>query len=252
MRALAKRLPTWAKPPLRRLRRIVRAIQYYGDERYCPVCKKTSRRFAPFGLAQREDAECVHCGALERHRLLWLYVTRKTNLFDGKSKKMLHVAPELCFEPILRQHLGADYITADLLNPRAMVRMDITNIKYPDQYFDVIICSHVLEHVRDDQKAMREFYRTLKSSGWAILIVPIIADVTFEDPTITEPEERLRVFGQEDHVRRYGQDYVDRLRGAGFNVKIATSDELVQKDEMLRMGLTPASGEIFYCTRQEG
>jgi ubiquinone/menaquinone biosynthesis C-methylase UbiE len=130
-----------------------------------------------------------------------------------------------------------------------MVKMDITNINYPDQYFDVIFCNHVLEHVQDDRKAMREFYRTLKSNGWAILTVPISTEVTFEDPTIVEPAERLRVFGQKDHVRRYGRDFVDRLRDAGFNVEITNYDELVPTNEMFRMGLTPLGGEIYCCTK---
>jgi len=250
MKAIASKLPEWAKAPLRRLRDLVRAVPYYGKGRFCPVCGKSSHRFRPFGLVPREDAECVHCGALERHRLLWLYVSRRTNLFDGKPKKMLHVAPESYLESKLQQRLGDNYITADLFSPRAMVKMDITNIDCPDQSFDVIYCSHVLEHVQDDRKAMREFYRTLKSNGWAILLVPIIAEETFEDPSIIEPEERLRAFGQEDHVRRYGPDYADRLRDAGFSVEVTEVNDLVQNDEALRMGLTPASGEIYYCTKQ--
>ena len=131
-----------------------------------------------------------------------------------------------------------------------MVKMDITNIDYPDQSFDVIYCSNVLEHVQDDRKAMREFYRTLKSNGWAILLVPITVEETYEDPSIIEPKERLKVFGQEDHVRRYGPDFADRLREAGFSVEVTEVNDLVQNNEAVRMGLTPASGEIYYCTKQ--
>ena len=250
VRGLAGKLPERAKAPLRRLRYLVRAAPYYGKGRFCPVCGKSSRRFRSFGVVPREDAQCAHCGALERHRLLWLYITRRTNLFDTEPKKVLHVAPERCFEPTFRQRLGDNYITADLFNPRAMVKMDITNIDYPDQTFDVIYCSHVLEHVQDDRKAMREFYRTLKSSGWAILLVPITAKETFEDPSIIEPEDRLRVFGREHHVRRYGPDYADRLRDAGFRVDVTKVDDLVEKGEMLRLGLAHTSCEIYYCRKQ--
>src|SRR5262249_12426105 len=77
---------------------------------------------------------------------------------------------------------------------------------------------HVLEHVPDDRRAMREFYRVLKPGGWAILLVPITVERTFEDPAVVDPAERLRLFGQEDHVRRYGPDYGDRLSEAGFAV----------------------------------
>jgi SAM-dependent methyltransferase len=248
--ALAAKLPNWSKVPLRALRDHVDKILFYGERRFCPVCRKSSPRFQSSGRVPRKDAKCIHCGALERHRLLWLYMSRRTNLFEGKSRKMLHVAPEPCFEPFLRQHLGDNYITADLFDSRAMVKMDITNINYPDESFDVIYCSHVLEHVQDDRKAMREFYRILKNDGWAILLVPINVEETFEDPSITEAEERLRIFGQRNHVRNYGPDYVDRLCDAGFCVKIPKVNDFVQNDEIIQMGLTSASGEIYYCTKQ--
>ena len=99
---------------------------------------------------------------------------------------------------------------------------------------------------------MREFFRVLKINGWAILLVPITSEQTFEDSSIIESEERLRAFGQEDHVRRYGPDYVDRLREAGFTVKITKVSDLANSEEAVEMGLTPASGEIYYCTKQLG
>jgi predicted SAM-dependent methyltransferase len=162
---------------------------------------------------------------------------------------MLHVAPEPCFEPRFKKSLGDHYLSADLLDPQAMVKMDITDIQYADQSFDVIYCSHVLEHVPDDKKAMREFFRILKNDGWAILLVPITGEETFEDPSIVNPEERLKAFGQEDHVRIYGRDYVDRLRESGFNVEIIRVEDMVDKNDAARMGFTAASGEVFYCTK---
>lgn len=236
-----------------RVRSTINIVMYFaffsGKERHCPVCGKDSSKFLRFGIKSREDAKCPYCGALERYRFVWLYFKMKTNLFDGNSKSMLHVAPEKCFEPKLRKHLGMDYVTADLFNPAADVKMDIMEIQYPDEYFDVIYCNHVLEHVKDDKKALREFYRVLKKDGWAILLVPIMADKTFEDPSITDPSERLRLFGQEDHVRIYGPDYCDRLREAGFQVTVTKVSDLFEKEDGVRMGLTPASGEIYYCTK---
>lgn len=249
MRILLSKLPERAKAPLRRIRNVIRALPYHGNARYCPVCGKSSSQFRPFGIVPREDAQCVHCSALERHRLVWLFFQNKSDLFDGKAKTMLHVAPESCFESMLKARLGNNYLTADLLNPLAMVKMDICDIQYPNNTFDVIYCSHVLEHVPDDKKAMREFYRVLKTNGWAILNVPIISEKTFEDSSIVDPKERLRVFGQEDHVRSYGPDYVDRLRDSGFAVEIIKVSDLAGDDESVRMGLTPASGEIYYCTK---
>jgi len=150
---------------------------------------------------------------------------------------------------MLKERLGSNYLTADLFNPRAMVKMDICDIQYPDSSFDVIYCSHVLEHVLDDKRAMREFYRVLKTNRWAIINVPITSKKTFEDSTIVDPKERLKAFGQEDHVRRYGPDYVERLRDSGFTVEIIKVGDLATDDEAVRMGLTQASGEIYYCTK---
>ena len=246
---LASIIPNILVGPLRTVRSHVRAIPYYGNGRFCPVCGKSFRRFRRYGTVPREDAECAYCGALERHRLLWLYLTNKSDLFDGKPKKMLHIAPEPWFESRFRKRLGANYITADLFDPRAMVRMDVTDIKYQRQSFDVIYCSHVLEHVQDDRRAMREFHRVLKANGWAILLVPITAKETFEDASIIGAKERLRVFGHEDHVRNYGPDYIDRLQDAGFKVEVTRINDFVENNDAVRMGLTSVGGEIYRCTK---
>jgi ubiquinone/menaquinone biosynthesis C-methylase UbiE len=131
------------------------------------------------------------------------------------------------------------------------VTMDITDIQYPDESFDVIYCSHVLEHVPEDRQALREFYRVLRRGGWAVLLVPITADRTCEDPSAVDPSERKRVFGQEDHVRRYGPEFRDRLCEAGFDVCVRQVSELCSEEEAVRMGLTAASGAIYCCRRAE-
>jgi SAM-dependent methyltransferase len=218
-----------------------------GDARYCPICTQTAQRFR--SAHGRPEARCMHCGALERHRFVWLYFQRRTDLFDRKPKTMLHIAPERCMERRLRDLLGEQYLTADVRSPRAMVQMDITQIQYPDATFDIIYCSHVLEHVPDDRQAIREIYRVLKPGGWAILLVPITAEHTIEDPTITDPVKRRELFGQADHVRRYGPDYVDRLRSAGFHVEMSSIADLCAHDTCRRMGLTPASGAMCYCAK---
>ena len=246
---LGRRLPSEIKQPLRHLRNLATRIPYWGDGRYCPVCSRPSRSFAKYGVVPRADAQCVWCGSLERHRLTWLYFRRMTDLFDGRPKTMLHVAPEPCFEGRLRDHLGDGYLTADLNDPQAMVRMDITNIQYRDESFDVVYCSHVLEHVPDDRRAMRELRRVLKTDGWAILLVPISVAETDEDALVIDPGERRRRFGQEDHVRSYGPDYALRLQDTGFNIRRTTASDLSSADEAIRMGLTRESGDIFYCTR---
>jgi SAM-dependent methyltransferase len=165
---------------------------------------------------------------------------------------MLHVAPEPMLTRLLRTRLGAAYLTADLDVNDALVevQMDVTDIKFPDRSFEVIYCSHVLEHVPDDRKAMREFHRILTDDGWAVLLVPITAPKTYEDPSVTSEEERLRLFGQKDHVRRYGPDYVDRLRESGFDVQVVVPRDFLSTAEIERMGITEAAGEIYVCRRR--
>ena len=162
---------------------------------------------------------------------------------------MLHIAPEIFFEPRLRKKLKDNYLTADLFDPRAMIKMDITKIKFPDESFEVIYCSHVLEHVEEDKKAIGELYRVLKKNGWAILLVPIVCDKTFEDFSICDPMERLKIYGHKEHVRNYGKDYVDRLREKGFKVEVITKNELLQNDEIIKLGLSSHNSEIYYCTK---
>jgi len=239
----------WFKQTLGHVRDFVNNILYWGTERYCPICEKSSRKFRDYGIVPRKDAQCIHCGALERHRLIWLFFTRKSNLFDNKPKKVLHVAPEKFFVKRLKDYIGSGYITADLSDPQAMLKMDITDIQYPDEFFDVIYCSHVIEHILDDRRALREFYRVLRSDGWAVLLVPITSDKTFEDPLVIDPSERLSLFGQEDHVRRYGPDYIDRLRETGFRVQVIKPSDFLNYDEIVSMGITIASGDIYFCRK---
>lgn len=234
----------------RKLRPTFNKYFYYGNKRFCPICENSFRLFLAHGRAPRKNAACPFCDSLERHRLSWLYISTKTSLFEGKPKKMLHVAPERSLENKFKKLLDNDYLTADLFNPKAMVKMDITNIEYPPDTFDVIYCSHVLEHVQDDKKAMRELYRVLKNSGWAILDVPINAEQTLEDPTMTDPQERLEVFGQEDHVRKYGPDYANRLRDAGFIVDVIMVEDLLNNDEAVKLGLSNMNRRLHFCTKK--
>jgi hypothetical protein len=232
------------------LKQWAKAFLYGGTKRFCVVCGHSARLFRTYGSVPRKDAVCPFCGAFERHRLAMHFLRSHTDLFDGLSRRLLHVAPEAAFEPIFRQVAGAGYLSADLLRDDVMERMDITDIHHPDNSFDVIYCSHVLEHVSDDRKAMREFCRVLRPSGWAMLNVPINAAHTFEDPSITDPAERERVFGQYDHVRNYGPDYKQRLEEAGFRVSLTTPADLLSPSEIERQGLGgPGAGEIYFCRK---
>lgn len=134
---------------------------------------------------------------------------------------MLHIAPELCFMDRFEALENLDYITADIESPLAKIKMDIHEIPFEENTFDVIFCNHVLEHVKDDKQALSEIKRVLKKGGWAILQVPFFYPLpkkTFEDPSITSPKDREKAFGQDDHVRMYGEDYGDRLAQSGLQV----------------------------------
>jgi SAM-dependent methyltransferase len=121
---------------------------------------------------------------------------------------------------LLQSLPNVTYHSADLASPRAAERFDICAIPYPDDTFDVILCSHVLEHVPDDRKAMSELFRVMKRGGWGLIEAPMNRKraQTFEDWSVTSEADRERVFGQRDHVRIYGKDYYARLRGVGFQV----------------------------------
>ena len=214
---------------------------------YCPVCDRYTAEFLTFGLVPRPNARCPNCNALERHRLVWMFLQRKTELLDGLPKRMLHFAPELGIANRLRAVDTLDYVTADLFDPKASIRVDITDMpSVPDASFDFLYCSHVLEHVADDRKAIKECARVLKPEGRAVFMVPIIAKVTYEDPSITDPREREKVFGQHDHVRRYGPDFVDRLQSGGFDVQAFSAKDVVGL-RMRRYGIPPNQSPIYYC-----
>jgi SAM-dependent methyltransferase len=217
-----------------RLKGIYQRVSYFGFRYKCPFCHSRVRNFLPFGLdlpvlrekkvvggGYRQDALCPICRSFDRERLLHLYLLHKTDIFE-KPKKLLHVAPEAKVADILRAKANIDYLSADISSKHVMVEMDITNIRLPDDFFDVIICNHVLEHIIDDSKAMSELYRTLKPGGWAILQVPISLTLknTYEDFSITTIRAREKAFGQGDHVRIYAEDYQDRLAQVGFKVNV--------------------------------
>ena len=145
-----------------------------------------------------------------------------------------------------------EYTSIDLDSPIAMHAMDVTDLRYDDDRFDVILCSHVLEHVVDDRKAMREFLRVLRPGGWAIIQSPVRPELatTVEDPTVISPRDRRRLFGQPDHVRRYGRDYPERLADAGFTVTVDRYVDAMDADTMARYGLRASIGTVYFCTKR--
>lgn len=224
-----------------------RKALFAGKNNYCPICQSNLSRFLV--LHRPYHHFCPVCHSLQRHRLGWLVLHSPGVQITQGPKRMLHIAPEDSFISRLSRVPGLEYVTADLFDPRAMVKLDICNIDLPDNSFDVLYCSHVLEHVPDDRKALSEFLRILKPGGIAVIMVPINAEFTFEDPTITDPFERLRVFKQHDHVRCYGPDFIERLTQAGFAAAMLRTEDIVSASEVSRMDLTPGE-EIFLCRKE--
>jgi SAM-dependent methyltransferase len=185
---------------------------------------------------------------------LWLYLTRGPHVFD-QPLRLLHFAPEPVLYRKFLESDDIDYYPCDLTPqnlPASVRKMDITNIQFDDESFDAILCNHVLEHVPDDHKAMSELHRVLRTGGWAILQVPINSklDRTIEDPAVTNPNERMKLYGQHDHVRRYGRDFEERLERAGFSVKVEETAGLFSPQEVVHFGLM-ADERIYFCTKSD-
>ena len=240
-------VPDRAKDALRPIQSAVSALLHSGDAVECPVCESGFDRFLDFH--GRPGAQCPKCRTLERHRLLALFLARETDLFDGRPRRLLHVAPEWYMAKHLARIPGVDYLSGDLASPHAMVKLDVTDLEFADGSFDVVMCSHVLEHVDDSDRAMRELFRVMKPGGWGILDAPVEDDLddTYEDWSVTAPADRERVFGQRDHVRLFGTNYPDLLARAGFEVE--QDRYTLQAGEVERFGLKPEMDHIWLCRK---
>ncbi len=228
---------------------------------FCPICKKQSEVFLCTGVVSRNNASCPHCHSLERHRHLWLFLQEKKNELFERNLTLLHWAPESCLFKTLENMSNIRYIPADL-NPNCsdVRKLDITQIELDSNSIDVILCSHVLEHVPDDNKAMAELFRVLRPGGYAIIMVPLYTslDKTYEDFSIVHPEARELHFDQDDHVRKYGHDILERLKAAGFEVEKFPLHRLsnVMREQYGMAGfdgeerVNAARGaDIFLCTK---
>ncbi|HCE55340.1 MAG TPA: SAM-dependent methyltransferase [Lutibacter sp.] len=221
------------------------AIYLKGSRFTDPIDNKSFRNFLPYGYGkQRKNALAPSTLSLERHRLLWLYLKNETDFFTA-SKKVLHIAPEQCFLKRFKNLKNLDYLTADLYSPIADVKADICDLPFEENIFDIVFCNHVLEHIEDDQKAMSELYRVLKPGGMGIFQIPqdLSREKTYEDFSITNPEDRAKHFGQYDHVRVYGKDYFNRLRAVGFLVEEVNYSEKISSELIEKYCLT--KGEIL-------
>lgn len=229
----------------------ITSLFYRGNQFYCNCCNKSFRKFLPKGHIKRENSKCPYCGSLERTRLLLLYLQNETNLFKEKKLKLLHFAPEKALFNIVKK-LDVEYVDGDINADYARNIIDITNIQYPDNYFDLIICSHVLGHVQNEAKAIQELRRVLDKKGTALImtLLDLNREQTYETPDVTTPEERLANYGEPDLCRLHGADFESRLQQQGFKTETIDYRKKVSADVNKRYSLGDGQREIiFKCTR---
>jgi SAM-dependent methyltransferase len=212
-----------------------------GEGRECPCCGGRFRRMSRRRISGWGGI-CPRCRSHPRHRAIALLLARG----ELPGRRLLHFAPEPLFDPVFARLPDVERVTADLHAP-ADLRLDISDMDLPNDSFDLILCSHVLEHVPDDGAAMGELRRVLTEGALALVQVPYRPQVTtYEDPTIRSPLGRMVAFGQHDHVRIYGNDLPDRLREAGFEVDDRTAAQHFDRVAIERAELDP-SEHLFLC-----
>lgn len=223
-------MPSTGSPSLlRKARRKLRNIALrFPRNVCCNVCGWSGRHFASDDW--HEHSVCWKCRSQVRHRLM----VAALNLIEGlkyidlvDGKRVLHFSPEQQTTPLIKPR-AASYRTADFSRDDVDEKLDLTDMpSVSDGSIDLLIAADVLEHVPDHLKGMREILRVLSLRGYAILTVPQQdhLEKTWDDPSVTDPRERERIFGQEDHVRIFGNDMPDLLRSAGFEVRVITEKD---------------------------
>lgn len=226
------------------LKRAIKLPRYLGSDYQCPVCAVRLRAFRPMWKSYwRDHAKfapihppatyetlnlefftCPRCDAFDRERMVAIFLEQAFSNFDrSRLYRLLEFAPCDALRKKLKRYPFIAYRSADLTRKNVDESVDLTNMAaYADRSLDIILCSHVLEHVPEDRKAMREIARVLKPDGFAIVLVPLVVgvDATHEDPNLNTEALRWKYFGMGDHVRQYGKrDFVERLEAAGLKVE---------------------------------
>ena len=236
-------------------KKLNRKLKRYEKE--CPICGYKGTDFKPYPQIIHREVECPKCESHERHRALWLYFKQNPHLLS-KGNKFLHFAPEKQFQDLFRNS-DVEYHPVDITSENWQVDeiVDIQDIPYDDDYFELIYCSHVLEHVPDDRKALSEIHRVLKPGGIALILVPINGVAfelpydekkTLEDERYNTPELRDKYYGQFDHLRLYGADFRERLIESGFTIK---SDDFIKRlgYETIERYALIRNENIFECSK---
>ena len=216
----------------------------------CIICGSNVDKFLPGGIeaeifkyhhiiggGYRGSCICPYCGSWDRGRWLYYVLQNKLDIFRT-SGRILHFAPEVSIQKYIQQNKQIDYYTGDIIPGKAMHVTDITDIQYKDNTFDYIISNHVMEHIANEEKAVSEIKRVLKPDGKWIFSFPICTDMkTYEDNSIISPEQRLKEYGQENHVRLYGYDFAERYERYGLNLHIYSPENEIDDAQIDKFGL---------------
>ena len=238
-------------PLILETKRALRGLAHVGFRHKCNCCGWRLRAFVERGefLGTSHDGYCPRCNAKARHRGLWLFLNEQGLLANDRIR-LLHVAPWPKIAGLLSALENVEHVGVDIRpSPGVTMIGDVTSLPIEDKSFDAIVCVHVLEHVEDDKKAISELHRVLKPDGWAVISVPMRMDrPTFEDPTITDPKDRERFFGESIHVRYYGTDFGLRLEAGGFEPRFHMGTDVDR--EIRRLYGLRDNENIFFCTKK--
>ena len=232
-------------------------LHQMGNKRKCYVCGKTLGRFTKFkgGLAyfpewivkldmigsDVENFGCPYCHCIDRERHLFMYFD-KLKVWDSiKGSHILHFAPEPNLSKRIEGHAPANYVRGDLFPANPTIRkIDATAIDFPDACFDIVLANHVLEHIPDYTRAIREVYRVLRPGGFAILQTPFSKRLqkNFEDQGINTEDLRLYFYAQRDHVRVFSEhEFLQSLQEAGFALAFAKHADFFTDEESYYYGV---------------
>lgn len=226
--------------------RIKRVINGLGSQKQCYICKRTFSNFSKFrgGSANRpefmkqiemigsdtDNFGCIYCNAHDRERHLYMFFD-KLNLWERfKDASIVHIAPERNLKTRIKELNPKSYVMGDLYpdTSQGMIKIDVTGMQFEDQSVDFFICNHVLEHVPEIEKAQSEIYRILKPGGMAVLQTPYskLLKQNFYDVSINTDDQRRYFYGQEDHVRVFGEEqFLADLAETGFTLHVKKHDE---------------------------
>lgn len=259
----SKKIKQLIKKVIRNSKRTYWKIVFAGKRFRCPVCERSFSRFLTKrgnwsikGELLRDittNAICPGCDSGIRTRFVWKFVKEKTDLFS-KRMKLLHVAPSDIFSEHIKKLSNIEYVPADIAPiDEATVKLDLRDIHFPDDSFDAVICSHVIEHIKEDQKAIGEIYRILRPNGWVLIAVPIYGETTYEDSAVNSDYLRGKIFGNSGHVRLNGLDLSRKLQSAGFEVKIFSIDDLEGNyvDRQCNSVHLQNDKYLFYCRKMK-